>query len=688
MSMFRRERSGSPAGERPALARAAERRNGSFGLLINLGFGALLLPLAAVVLMTMLLVFALQNSFASYRTAMDSSSKSDHVMVALDSLMQSAMTVALPELPQDDAMVLEPVIQPVSDAVVRFAEGLEARNDAETAQRLRDLLAEVPPAMKMIVVARRTRQDVLTTVQPATTALLRTGYAFEAVLRTVAEAPANAMRAGLETTVGSMSEFLAAPDQDKLAEVQKSLAELGQEYDAARKLIKSVPAKDRAVARFAKRDRYAALDMISQFNGATLTMQRELGTLESIVARFGNDLLAMSQSARASQSDLLDQIEGQGQRLLITAIAALIAALIISLAVFFWLHRKVMSPLKQVTSQIRRLAEGDAVNEAAPVSRVREVTELAAALDTFTQNLGRRQLLETEQLKARHAERARQEKLESTIQDFEHSIEGLLAEVHDKMDQMTGRAESLDGIARGSAAAASEASRRLETANQDIQSVASATAQLEDSSQGMQARIRRSEQVVQMAAEKAQTSHAKIQMLAESGQRIGDIVGLIQDIAGQTNLLALNATIEAARAGEAGRGFSVVASEVKSLATQTSRATEEISAQIAAIQSSTQEAVAAVAQISTIMGEVRSLTGEVAAEVTQQTGATTEISRSIRNVADGTTLVSRTVNEMSTSMEMSSTASADVLGTAVNVSDNAASLQIRITGFLKEVAAA
>ena len=142
--------------------------------------------------------------------------------------------------------------------------------------------------------------------------------------------------------------------------------------------------------------------------------------------------------------------------------------------------------------------------------------------------------------------------------------------------------------------------------------------------------------MVRVSVNEAETTNEQIAGLAEAAQKIGDVVKLIRDIAGQTNLLALNATIEAARAGEAGRGFAVVASEVKSLAVQTAKATEEIAAQILAVQGSTTGAVEAIRSIAGRMQEISSYTSAVAASVEQQNAATGEISQNVAGAAQGT----------------------------------------------------
>src|SRR5439155_11456173 len=145
-----------------------------------------------------------------------------------------------------------------------------------------------------------------------------------------------------------------------------------------------------------------------------------------------------------------------------------------------------------------------------------------------------------------------------------------------------------------------------------------------------------SAQIAGKAVSEAERTHQTVRSLADTAQKIGDVVKLINDIAGQTNLLALNATIEAARAGEAGKGFAVVASEVKSLATQTAKATEEIGSQIASIRAATGGAVQAIGGIAETIRRMNEIAGAVAVAVEQQTAATSEIARDIQRAASGT----------------------------------------------------
>ena len=190
------------------------------------------------------------------------------------------------------------------------------------------------------------------------------------------------------------------------------------------------------------------------------------------------------------------------------------------------------------------------------------------------------------------------------------------------------------------------------------------------------------------AVNQARTTTERVSELSIAATRIGDVVELINTIAGQTNLLALNATIEAARAGEAGRGFAVVASEVKALANQTAKATEEISAQVAAMQTSTSDAVAAIGGITQTIAEMSEITAGISASIEQQGEATREIARNIQSVAAGSSEINAHIGSVTSAAEATGTAASDVLTNARELDHQSAELRSAVDGFLSKVRAA
>jgi methyl-accepting chemotaxis protein len=224
-----------------------------------------------------------------------------------------------------------------------------------------------------------------------------------------------------------------------------------------------------------------------------------------------------------------------------------------------------------------------------------------------------------------------------------------------------------------------------ELAFSNVQTVAGATSELAASIQDIGRQAVQSSSVAGKAVEEAQRTDATVQALAAGAQRIGEVVGLINDIASQTNLLALNATIEAARAGEAGKGFAVVASEVKTLANQTAKATDEITGHITQIRAATNDAVTAIQIIGRTIAEVNQIAASIAAAVEEQTGATQDIAHSIEQAARGTKDVSSNIDGVKQAATDTGAAAAQVLGSAGEVARQSAALSQEVNSFIAGV---
>jgi methyl-accepting chemotaxis protein len=188
--------------------------------------------------------------------------------------------------------------------------------------------------------------------------------------------------------------------------------------------------------------------------------------------------------------------------------------------------------------------------------------------------------------------------------------------------------------------------------------------------------------------QQAGKTNASVNELSQSAERIGDVIGLINTIASQTNLLALNATIEAARAGDAGKGFAVVAQEVKALAAQTAKATSEIGAQIAGMQTATQDAVNAIEEITSTINKMSEISGAIAAAVEEQGATTKEISRNVTEAAKGTSEVASNITEVSRGAGETGSASSQVLSSAKALSSESQHLKTEVEKFLATVRAA
>jgi methyl-accepting chemotaxis protein len=288
------------------------------------------------------------------------------------------------------------------------------------------------------------------------------------------------------------------------------------------------------------------------------------------------------------------------------------------------------------------------------------------------------------------ASRAEQEKrrveIDAAIRSFRESVETILTSVQKGSGALKSIAEGLSTSSSAASKQSAGAVRSSSMATTNVGTAAAAAVELENSISEINQQLNQAAEVVRGAVAEVQVTNDEIGALTQATQKIGDVVKLIHNIAGQTNLLALNATIEAARAGEAGRGFAVVATEVKSLAVQTAKATDEISAQILAVQGSTGTAVEAIRRITARMQEIDRYTSAVAASVGQQNAATGEISRNVVSAAQETKAVSAVLEEVVSAITKTDNSAALVLTASQDVEIAATNLREKIEGFLSKVA--
>jgi methyl-accepting chemotaxis protein len=276
--------------------------------------------------------------------------------------------------------------------------------------------------------------------------------------------------------------------------------------------------------------------------------------------------------------------------------------------------------------------------------------------------------------------------IDDAILWFRGSVEGVLTTVTESVAAMKSTATELSDTSNDTTAHTVGAMRKSSEAFDGVKTAATAADELSQSIAEINRQLISAINVVGEATAEARTANDVIGGLAQSAQKIGDVVQLIQGVAAQTNLLALNATIEAARAGAAGKGFAVVASEVKVLAVQTAKATDDIAAQIAAVQSATQNAVRAIGSITGRMEEIRQFTGAVAASVEQQHAATNEISNNVAAAAVGAKAMVGALERVSIAMSDMRGTAETVLTAADSVEKAAENLRGSVDGFLRKVA--
>ena len=373
---------------------------------------------------------------------------------------------------------------------------------------------------------------------------------------------------------------------------------------------------------------------------------------------------------------------------LATQLGLLALALALGIGSFLAVGSRVTRPLQTLCDRMLKLAAGDLAVEVAFTDRQDEIGALAGTLATFKANAMAKARIEDEQ-KTRHAEAvARQQMVEAAIQAFE-------AEINDALEGLGRASGEMRTSSADIAATAAQSDERVQAvvgaaaeASKNVQSVAASTEQLSASSTEISGQVTRAATIANRAVEEARETDGTIQSLVGATSRIGEVVELITSIAGQTNLLALNATIEAARAGEAGKGFAVVASEVKSLANQTAKATEDISAQIIAVQNVTKDAVEAIQRIGGTIAEVSTVATSIASAVEEQAAATQEIKRSTQEAAQRTEEVSDNMTNVATGTEKTGTAAARVNDSVKTLSGEADRLRAQIASFLGKMRAA
>ncbi len=362
--------------------------------------------------------------------------------------------------------------------------------------------------------------------------------------------------------------------------------------------------------------------------------------------------------------------------------------IIVGIGVGIYLVRDVSRGIASIVAPMQALGGGDLTAQIPHQGEKTEIGSMAESLQVFKEALIAKRVADEAAARDAEAKIERGRRVDGITREFESMIGEIVNTVSSASTQLEASAGTLTATAERAQELTTVVAAASEEASTNVQSVASATEEMASSVNEISRQVQELARMAGEAVNEARKTNDRVSELSKAAARIGDVVELINNIAGQTNLLALNATIEAARAGDAGRGFAVVASEVKALAEQTAKATGEIGQQINGIQSATQDSVSAIKEISGTIEKLSEISSAIAAAVEEQGAATQEISRNVQQAAQGTQQVSSNITDVQRGAGETGRASSQVLSAAQSLSGDSSRLKLEVGKFLSSVRAA
>ncbi len=360
----------------------------------------------------------------------------------------------------------------------------------------------------------------------------------------------------------------------------------------------------------------------------------------------------------------------------------MVAAGLLLIALIIFGARAVAKPISRLTHGMKQLAEGDLSTELPDYEQRDEVGQMTDAVYIFKENAIKNRELEAEREGGRIQTLEEHERAGALTSEFTANIGNIVNAVSAAAEELSSTAQSMAAISEQTSSQVAEATSTSQQTSTNVQTVASAAEEMSCSIDQIKGRIAEASQAARQAVEAVEQTGGEIDALAQTADRIGEVIKMISEIAEQTNLLALNATIESARAGEAGKGFAVVASEVKELANQTASATDQIVHQIDEIQAATKQAVVSMSGISESIRQVDATSTEIVATMDEQGAATQEIASNIQLAATGSADVSEKISDVAANSSETDKAAHQVTNASDELAEQADHLKREVDQFL------